>query len=55
MARFGKTVVLEKLIKHRGPLKENTTGTSHRLKIAVVDSSYEMTVRFRIGPTKKLP
>jgi hypothetical protein len=23
---FGKTAVLEKLIKHRGPLKERTTG-----------------------------
>jgi hypothetical protein len=27
MATFGKTTVLEKLIKHRGPLKESTTGT----------------------------
>jgi hypothetical protein len=27
MARFGKTTVVEKLIKHGGPLKESTTGT----------------------------
>jgi hypothetical protein len=31
VATFGKTTVLEKLIKHRGPLKESTTGTRCRV------------------------
>jgi hypothetical protein len=61
MARFGNTAVPENLIKHGGPLKESTTGIGRpptqdrRLRIAVADCSFEVTVTFGIGPLQKLP